>query len=355
MIVTKFPYSLQTFIINQIEGLIERGHDLYILAEKNVDKKLPPQLMKYNFSGKVFFGNIPSGYKQFDIIYGQLASHGKRCLKLKQECGLNAKLVVSFRGYATTVFLKKNPHIYDDVFQQVDLCLPVCDYLKEYLISYGCPIEKITVMPSAINCDQFVPYKKSFGSKRKIKIITVARLVEQKGLIYSIDAVARLTKEHPNVEYIIVGDGKLKKLLEKQIKMLGMQGTIHLIGEKSHLEVGALLQSSDIFLLAPITSQNYAQEGIPNALKEAMACQLPVVSTFHAGIPEVVEHGISGFLVTEQNVFGLVDRLSYLISHPELWHIMGKAGREKILATYEKEMLNDKLEQIFLDLCSHII
>ena len=75
-------------------------------------------------------------------------------------------------------------------------------------------------------------------------------------------------------------------------------------------------------------------EGTPVVLMEAQACGLPVVSTYHSGIPEVVKDGESGFLVPEKDVDALAEKMEYLINHPELWPKMGEAGRKHIERNY---------------------
>jgi len=100
--------------------------------------------------------------------------------------------------------------------------------------------------------------------------------------------------------------------------------------------------------LAPsITSQNGDQEGIPTTLMEAMACGLPVLSTFHSGIPELVQDGQSGFLVPERDVEALAEKLEHLLNHQECWSEMGLAGRKFVEANHDINKLNDRLVEIY--------
>jgi colanic acid/amylovoran biosynthesis glycosyltransferase len=101
-------------------------------------------------------------------------------------------------------------------------------------------------------------------------------------------------------------------------------------------------------MVAPsITAENGDQEGIPNVLKEAMALGLPVISTLHGGIPELVEDGVSGFLVKERDVDSLAERLAYLVDHPETWSKMGSEGRACIEKDYDMNKLNDHLVDLY--------
>ncbi len=110
------------------------------------------------------------------------------------------------------------------------------------------------------------------------------------------------------------------------------------------------LNKSHIFILSSVTASNGDQEGIPNALKEAMAMGLPVISTDHSGIPELIEDGISGFLVPERDIAALVDRIEYLINHPEQWNKITAAARKTIEEKFDMEQESDKLEIILQNL-----
>ena len=88
-------------------------------------------------------------------------------------------------------------------------------------------------------------------------------------------------------------------------------------------------------------------EGIPVVLMEAMAMALPVVSTFHSGIPELVENGVSGLLAPERSYIALAEKISYLSEHPEVWSQMGQCGRLKVEEYYNINQLNNRLVEIY--------
>ncbi len=96
-----------------------------------------------------------------------------------------------------------------------------------------------------------------------------------------------------------------------------------------------------------MTAQDGNQDAPVNTLKEAMAMGLPVIGTLHGGIPELVKDGVSGFLVPERDADAIANKLSYLIEHPEIWPLMGKAGRTYVESRYDINRLNDELVQIY--------
>jgi colanic acid/amylovoran biosynthesis glycosyltransferase len=125
-------------------------------------------------------------------------------------------------------------------------------------------------------------------------------------------------------------------------------------GSKRHEEVIQVLTQTHILIAPSVTAADGDEEGIPNTLKEAMAMGLPVISTVHAGIPELVEDGVSGFLVPERDVEALADRLERLVDHSETWAAMGRAGRRQIEAEFDIERLNDELLVLYQDMLGRL-
>jgi colanic acid/amylovoran biosynthesis glycosyltransferase len=112
-------------------------------------------------------------------------------------------------------------------------------------------------------------------------------------------------------------------------------------------EMRAVYDRAQIFILPCVQAQDHDQEGIPNVLKEAMATGLPVISTRHSGIPELIHDGIFGFLVPERDVDALAEKCEYLISHPRRCVEMGRAGRKFVEENFEISKLNRELGELY--------
>ncbi|MEO7685210.1 MAG: glycosyltransferase [Gemmatimonadaceae bacterium] len=125
--------------------------------------------------------------------------------------------------------------------------------------------------------------------------------VEKKGFEYSIRAVARVRDVGPGLRYDIVGDGPLHQQLENLIRELGVERKVFLHGSQTGEVVQRMMAEAHLFVLASVTAANGDQEGTPVSLLEAQASGLPVLSTWHSGIPEVVLHEQTGFLVAERD------------------------------------------------------
>ena len=159
--------------------------------------------------------------------------------------------------------------------------------------------------------------------------------------------MANARKAGRKIHFTIVGDGHLRQQIEGKIADCRIQDAVTLYGWRDHDEIMRLLDESHILIAPSITADDGDQEGIPNVLKEAMATGLPVLSTWHSGIPELVEDGVSGYLVPERDVGALSDRLISLCDHPERWAEMGQHGRKKIEDEFDMTKINKRLEGLY--------
>jgi colanic acid/amylovoran biosynthesis glycosyltransferase len=403
-VVSQFPALSETFILNQITGLIDRGHevDIYACSPGN-NREVDPNVEKYNLLNYTFYGfrmprrknlrvpkglwllvksclkapsiplrlasiakygkqaaslkllyfSIPFLHKQFsyDIIHCHFGTNGLRASFLRNIGIFQGKLITTFHGNdITTTLQRKGDRYYNQLFSSADLFLPISERWKHKLIELGCDKRKIIVHRMGIDCKRFSFTSRQPQADGQTHLVTVARLVEKKGVEYGIRAVAKLSKVNRNIKYNIVGDGPLREDLQQLIQELDIGDRVKLLGWKQQKEVAEILNNADILLAPSVTSKDGDQEGIPVSVMEAMAMGLPIVSTQHSGIPELICNGISGFLVPERDVDALAEKLGYLIEHPEVWLEMGQAGRAQVEEYYNNDRLNDRLIEIYQDL-----
>lgn len=402
-LVDQFPSLSETFILNQITGLLDRGHEVdiysdlqgdttkvhpdverYKLLDRTYYTGMPPgrirrilaipaliftnfydhplvlgralNMFKYQFSEygeqavllRLFYSAIPFLNKQsYDIIHCHYGRNGIRGLMLRDIGALQGPLVTTFHGFDISNYLHKyGEHIYVRLFEGGDLFQPISELWKRRLLELGCPEQKIAVHRMGIDFTKFSCRPPKPGDNDCVQILTIGRLVEKKGVEYAIRAIAQLGKSR-NIQYQIVGDGPLREYLEDLIIQLDISARVKFVGWKQQSEVLDLLQQVDILLAPSVTSQEGDREGIPVTLMEGMATGLPVVSTLHSGIPELIQDGISGFLVPERDVDALAQKLAYLIDHPEVGLKMGRAGRAYVEKHYNINHLNDCLVDIY--------
>lgn len=397
-IVQDFPSVSQTFVLNDIVGLIDLGHDVQIFPDQpGSEGKTHGNYKKYDLSNRTHYYRLPKNklirifqaillvFKHapshfdvvvrslnvfrygkrawslkllfrsspllergpFDVVHCQFGTLGLRALEAYPTRPKNCRIVTSIRGADITRILKKHPGIYDELFKRGDLFLSVCESLKERLIQAGCAEEKIVVHYDGIDCSKFEYVQRKREPGEPLKALTIARLVEKKGVAFAIDAVSRLLSKGEKIEYRIVGDGMLREELQQSIDSRGVAGQIKLLGWKTHEEVKMLTEESHILVAPSVTGEDGDQEGIPNVIKEAMASGLAVISTLHSGIPELVTDGVSGLLVPERDATSLADALTYLIRHPEMCNEMGQAGRRQVEEKFDIHCLNRQLEELY--------
>ena len=285
--------------------------------------------------------------KKHDAVHCQFGNLGPDVLRLKQIGAISGKLVTSFRGNDLTGYLQTKRICYRELFRKGDLFLPVSEVFRHRLIEKGCSPAKITVHRSGVDFTKFQYSLRRRAEGEPTKLISIGRFVEKKGLTYAVKAIARIVDSGYKVSYSLIGDGKLRPDLEHLIDQLGVGDHVRLLGCMPHSEVVLHLRNSHLLLAPSVTGTDGDQEGIPNVLKEAMAMGIPVISTLHGGIPELVENGKSGFLVPERDVEALANRLAYLIDHPERWSEMGSHGRKRIEKYYDINRLNDTLVELY--------
>jgi colanic acid/amylovoran biosynthesis glycosyltransferase len=152
------------------------------------------------------------------------------------------------------------------------------------------------------------------------------------------------------LRYTIVGDGELRLQIEQQISLLGMQDVVTLAGWCNHEQVVEQIHAAHLLIAPSVTASNGDQEGIPNVVKEAMATGLPVLTTRHGGIPELVEDGVNGYLVAEGDAAALEERLQHFVESPDEATALSRHARVKIEAEFDSEKINDALERLYLNL-----
>jgi colanic acid/amylovoran biosynthesis glycosyltransferase len=395
-ILTAFPTLAETFIMNQITGLLDMGHDLEIFAQYNLrEKKVHVDINNYHLLERVHYFNIPQKRikrivraiflviknfhsspglickslnilkyrnlgvlynvipflnKKFDIIHCHFGPNGIIGTHLK-DIGIHGKIITSFHGYDVNSYPKiAGDHVYKNLFQKGDMFTTNTHFTKDQVIKLGGNKKRIIVLPVGLKIDKFRFSARKRKPGEPIKILTVGRLVEKKGHKYAMQAIARIIKKYNNIVYIIAGDGPLRNELDCFASECGIRNHVLFLAEVNQDEVLSLYEQAHIFLLPSITATNGDREGQALVLQEAQAVGLPVISTIHNGIPEGVRDGKSGFIVPEGDVDALTDRLLYLIEHPESWGDMGRAGRAFVEKNYSSKKLNKQLMSIYQSL-----
>ena len=263
--------------------------------------------------------------------------------------------VVSLYGYDISSF----PNILGGLgrwyikraFQEVDFFLAMSEDMKRDAIACGIPEEKILVHYHGINVERFRFAERSYRKKSRFNILCVGTLEPKKGQHHLLRALAKLRTARPDIDahVTLVGKGDLRPELEEIIRDEGLTGNVNLAGYVPHLDSRFIqyYRDADVFVHFSTTQPDYNKEGIPGTIVEAMAAGLPVISTRHAGIPEVISDGIHGILLDEKNTDGIVTSLITLFEDEVLCQTLGRQAASRALSDLDVRKKTHQLEQIY--------
>ena len=391
----EFPALSETFVLSHITGLLDCGNDVTIFAygPRSGDPAVHADFQRYRLGERLHYrgmdGNrarrvlaaseilirrrlAPSAlhaldvrryrreaaslsllhwvdrlldFRAFDIVHCHFGQVGRDVAFLREIGAIRGRLVVNFHGVDVTACLDQEPDLYRHLFATGDLFLPVSAHFQRRLVRHGCDPDRIRVHHLGVDLARFPCRPRTPAVERPFTVLTIARLVEKKGVAYGLRAVAELLRLGAPVRYIIIGDGPLRPTLGALARDLGIAEHVAFAGWKTQDEIISRLQDADALLFPSITGANGDQEGSPVVLKEAMAAGLPIVATRHAGIDEIIDHGVSGFLVPERDAAGLAAGLRALWRDPALCARVGAAAHAKAASAFDIQQLNRRLQQ----------
>jgi len=194
---------------------------------------------------------------------------------------------------------------------------------KKLLLYYG------------INVNNFKPTQESFDHiKKRYTLLQVSSFTEKKGHLFTIQAFKLFHEKHPDLPKILIlaGTGPLLSKMQVLSESFGITELISFPGLVDSEKAKALMNEADVFVHHSVTSEQGDMEGIPNAIMEAMAMELPILSTFHSGIPELVEDNVNGYLTKERDIQDMALKMDLLRKWSKL-----PVNREKIIASFEQE------------------
>lgn len=254
-------------------------------------------------------------------------------------------LVIQFRGFDASSMLRKNSYVkrLQEILDRKNYySIFVSNSLKHNLQKYHINVTNSMILYSGIDLDKFT--RKNKKSNSTFIFLQVSSLVEKKGHEYTLRAFAEFLRlqQSKNFKLILTGDGERKDQLQELCNDLNIADYVEFVGFVSPLEAKELMQNANVFVHHSITPENGDEEGIPNALMEAMAMELPVLSTYHAGIPELVQDGIHGYLVKEKDIHAYAQRMSDILS----WDKM-RINRDVIEEKFEINKHIKKLEAFY--------
>ena len=203
--------------------------------------------------------------------------------------------------------------------------------MERQLLQLGCPRDKLVYNPYGVDCAKFAGAAPATAAPQ---FVAVGRMVEKKAPHLTITAFARVVAECPEARLRVIGDGQLLGVCRDLAAALGIEHAVTFLGAQPHEIVEREMRQARALVQHSVTASNGDSEGTPVAVLEAGAIGLPVVSTRHAGIPDVVADGVTGFLVDERDTEEMARRLVTLIRNPGLAGELGRNAAAHIRRSY---------------------
>jgi colanic acid/amylovoran biosynthesis glycosyltransferase len=284
-----------------------------------------------------------------DLIHAHFATDGVLALPLARK--LDLPLVVTLHGRDVTISDKELSQSWagrlylrrrESMWEQATAFLCVSDFIKGSAIKAGFPAGKLRT--HYIGVDR-VEFRRTAEPSLPENVLFAGRLVEKKGCDLLIHAMASVQQQLPHVTLTVVGDGPMRPSLVDLARTLGVR--CNFLGSQSSDQIKVLLQQATIVCVPSRTARNGDCEGLPIFLLEAQSMCVPVVGTFHAGIPEAVIHGETGLLGPEGDASALAKNLLLLLQSRELRSEYSLRAAQRMDTTFEMAAQTRKLEDIY--------
>ncbi len=391
-IVNGFPRFSETFLLDQITGVIDQGHRVRIFAKPVfINEPVHPDVEEYHLTRHVSYHvspwrqkglrrlqalgymtktgvvtpiqtfrlmkylmgrkSLPDYSELFfllsvlrwrpDILICHFGPNGLLATPLK-DIVPGLIFVTMFHGYDVRMALEGDRGMYRCLFSKADLILANSESTYQKLVELGAEPRRLRLHYETFDYRRFArPNGHMPGSDKGLVLLTVARLVPEKGLEYALRAFRALKDLHPEmpITYRILGSGPLEDDLRKLARELGIESRVVFAGIGDSNRVKQELQKAHLFLLPSV------QEAFGVVLLEAQAAGVPIVASNVGGIPEAVMPGRSALLSQPGDVEDIARKLDYLIQHPEIRAVMAEAGQSHVRDNFDKAILNDRLMQ----------
>jgi glycosyltransferase involved in cell wall biosynthesis len=378
-----FPKVSQTFIINEIRALVNRGHDVEVFALNHPDEEIQHDALEeislpVKYVSQPWFRNLSSlvsgvvespaslekqtRLSQLErikvlVYYNELLSYLRDDQSSEPDLihshftvydQLAGALVAQELDLPYTV----TAHAYDifttservpEICPYADRVVTVTEYNRSFLKNnweFDTPID---LVPACVDPEDFQPTERSVPNR----VLTVGRLVEKKGISDAVQAIAKLVERIPDIKYHIVGKGHLESEIRDQIRDLGVSDHVDVLGTVSDDRLRRELDEAQVFVLPCKIALDGDRDSGPMVLKEAMAMETACVSTEISGIPEIIEDKKHGRLVPASDPDALAAAIVDLLEDEDERQKLAVAGRNRVEERFDVKKRISDLETTF--------
>lgn len=278
--------------------------------------------------------------------FAVLAEYGNMGVNVMKACEAAAiPLIVHFHGFDASMHevTTQNAKTYPVLFQTAAAVIAVSRPMQRKLVSLGAPPDKVHRAFCGVDCRAF---HGGDPAKAPAGFITVGRFTAKKAPDLTLRAFAKVHRAHPEAELRMIGDGVMLPDCRKLARDLGVADAVTFLGAQPPAVVQAEMRRARCLVQHSIEAPSGDSEGTPISVIEAGATGIPVVATRHAGIPDIVVDGVTGFLVEEHDVDGMAERMIHIVEDPDLAGRLGQVARVRIERHFSIEQSIDRLWKI---------
>ena len=292
-----------------------------------------------------------------DILHSHFGGRGWSDRHAARRVG--ARHVTSFYGFDVDFQPRRAPvwrERYRDLFGSVQRVLVLGPRMADRLRELGCPDDKLVVHHIGVDTATVDFRPRQWAPDRPLRILMAASFRPKKGLPLGIEAAARLARRVP-LEMTLIGDaGSDARSLDEKARILeaietgGLGDRVRMLGYQPRSVLFDEAYRHHVYLAPSLTDDSGDTEGTPVALMDMMASGMPVVSTIHSDIPEVVQHGRTGRLAPESDVDAIERELGWWVDHPDEWPALLTAARAHIDREFDARRQGERLATLYREL-----
>ncbi len=289
---------------------------------------------------------LRSAADRADVLHAHYGPTGVWCLnELAQN---RPALVTTF--YCYDLFADgKYPwwqSAYRRLAEESELVLVLSDYIREFVLEAGWPEDRVEVDRLGIDLSMF-PFRAPRPVSDGPVLLSVSNYQPKKGLLYLVRAFAQIAGAHDGARLRLLGSGEQEPLVRAEVERLKIGSRVEFLPPVAYRDLPAVYADADLFCLPSVMSTDFDLDEISMVIVQAMATGLPVATTHHAGIAEIVRDGANGVLAEERSSESLADALDRLLSSPENWPGLAAAARRTVEDSFDVRLHGEALERRF--------
>ena len=343
-----FDANVHFYYGGSLPQYLEGDSLLRLSRKETISRRIKERIFKKKMTNTDQEKALINSFRKYkiDAVYAEYGTTGAAITNICKQ--LNLPLIVNFHGYDASVtdILDNHKIAYLLMFEYATKVVVVSEFMYSRLLDIGCPADKLEYITYGPE-DAFFDIQPNY---EEISFLAVGRFVDKKAPYYTILAFEKVVEKYPNAKLYMAGNGILLNTCINLCSYLKLDNHITFLDALSHEELMQYYTKVRAFVQHSVTAKNGDMEGTPVAVLEASAAALPVISTKHAGIPDVIIDGETGFLVEEHDIDGMAENMIKIIEDADLAKKMGEAGRRNVRENFciDKHIgkLNELIYQI---------